>query len=340
MKVAITADPEIPVPPILYGGIERIIFMVIEELTKSGHEVTLFAHKDSKVPCKLVPYPSTGQRKIDIIKNGACISKHILGAKFDVIHSFGRLAYLTCVLPLNIKKIMSYQREPTISQINFAMRLARKNSLYFTGCSEYIAKQIRPYAPSFAIHNFVDIDTYDFKDHLPLDAPLIFLGRVEEIKGAHLAIQIAKKTGRKLIIAGNIPDTTKHKNYFEKQIRPHLDDEQIKYVGPIDDQQKNQLLGQSAAFLMPILWDEPFGIVMTEAMACGTPVIALNRGSVPEVIKNNTTGFICESLDDMILAVGEIYKIKRAEVRKDCEQRFSSPIIAEQYIKLYKADIT
>lgn len=336
MKIAITADPEIPVPPVFYGGIERIIFMLIEELHKEGHEIILFAHKDSKVPCKLVPYPSIGQSKLDQFKNMACITRHALINKFDVIHSFGRLAYLAFVLPLNVKKIMSYQREPTISQVKLASKLAYKNSLFFTGCSEYIAKQIRPYAPSFAIHNFVDVNHYDFKEKVRNDAPLMFLGRIEEIKGPHLAIDIAKKTGNKLIIAGNIPDAVKHQQYFEKYIKPNIDDEQIKYVGPVNDRQKNELLGQSKAFLMPILWDEPFGIVMVEAMACGTPVIGLRRGSVPEVITEGIDGYICTSANEMIDAVKNIAAIDRRQVREACTRKFSSKVIEREYMEVYK----
>jgi glycosyltransferase involved in cell wall biosynthesis len=336
MKIAITADPEIPVPPILYGGIERIIFMLIEELHKEGHDIILFAHKDSKVPCKLIPYPSQGQSKLEILKNTVCITRHVLTNKFDVIHSFGRLAYLTFVLPLKVKKIMSYQREPTISQVKLANKLAYRNSLVFTGCSEYIAKQIRPYATAFAVHNFVDINNYDFKSTVPADAPLMFLGRVEKIKGTHLAIEIARKTGNKLIIAGNIPNAAKHQEYFEKEIKPHIDDDQIKYVGPVNDSQKNELLGGSKAFLMPILWDEPFGIVMAEAMACGTPVIGLRRGAVPEVITEGMDGYICTTVDQMIDAVNNIVKISRLKVREACERKFSSKVIADEYTEIYK----
>jgi glycosyltransferase involved in cell wall biosynthesis len=338
MRIAITADPEIPVPPQLYGGIERIIYMLIEGLVKQGHEVTLFAHPDSKTNAKLIPYKALGQGKMDVISNSLTITKAAIKG-YDLIHSFGRLAYLLPLMPLSIPKIMSYQREPTISQIKLASRLSKKNSLVFTGCSEYIAAKIRPYAASFAIPNFVDTDLYVFKNTVSEDAPLAFLGRIEHIKGTHLAVQCALKTGRKLIIAGNIPSEPIHQAYFEKEVKPFIDGDQIQYVGPVNDQQKNDLLGKSTAFLMPVLWNEPFGIVMAEALACGTPIIALPGGATNEVVRENINGFMCKDLEGMIHAVSLLHTIDRADCRKICEQEYSNTAVIDSYLQLYQSMI-
>jgi len=146
MRIAITADPEIPVPPILYGGIERIIFMLVNELVNMGHKVVLFAHKDSVVPCQLIAYNSNGTGIKSALANGITINKALLSQKFDVVHSFGRLGYLVPQMPLAIPKLMSYQREPTISQIKKAVKLSQKGSLAFTGCSNYITNKIKPFA--------------------------------------------------------------------------------------------------------------------------------------------------------------------------------------------------
>jgi glycosyltransferase involved in cell wall biosynthesis len=332
LHIALIADPEIPVPPQHYGGIERIINYLITELQQRGHTISLFAHKDSKTTAEyFYPYNFVKQNISGVLANTFNVSKLAI-KRPDVIHSFGRLAYLTALLPLNITKIMSYQREPTIGQIKKAVKLSAKNSLMFTGCSNYISNQIAPYAPAGAVYNCVAMDDYKFQSTVNEDAPLVFLGRIEPIKGTHLAIQVAKQTGKKLIIAGNVPAYAQ--TYFDEQIAPFID-KHITYIGSVNDQQKNELLGNAAALLMPVEWNEPFGIVMAEALACGTPVIALKGGATTEVVLNNTNGFICDDIEQMITAVKNINLINRSDCRKDAEDRFSSRVIAAQYESLY-----
>jgi glycosyltransferase involved in cell wall biosynthesis len=161
----------------------------------------------------------------------------------------------------------------------------------------------------------------------------MFLGRIEEIKGTHIAIEVAKKSKRKLIIAGNIP--AGKEEYFNKMINPHLGD-QIIYVGPVNDAQKNELLGKSAALLMPILWNEPFGIVMAESMACGTPILGFNMGSVPEIVINGVNGFICKNIEEMVSCVAECNLLDRKEIRSITERQFSNKKIINDYISLYQ----
>ncbi|WP_255486970.1 glycosyltransferase [Mucilaginibacter sp. SP1R1] len=333
MKIAVTADPELAIPPILYGGIERIIYMLIVELLKEKHDVTLFAHKNSDVPCKLVVYPCTGNSMLDVLKNSWTISKTIFAEKFDIIHSFGRLAYLIPLMPLRIPILMSYQRIPTINQIKRAMWLSKQNTISFTGCSNYITNLIKPFAPAFTIYNGIDINKYTLAEEVSDDAPLIFLGRIEHIKGAHKAIEIAFKSNRKLLIAGNIP--IQYQKYFDENIKPYLGN-QIKYIGSVNDEQKNQLLRKACALLMPILWDEPFGIVMIEAMACGTPVIGFCRGAVPEVIDHGRSGFIGKTSNNLVDFIKMLESIDRRSVKELVKKRFSSGVITDQYIKLYK----
>jgi glycosyltransferase involved in cell wall biosynthesis len=333
MNIALTADPFIPVPPVHYGGIERIIALLIEEYIRAGHQVTLFAHKDSQVPCELIAYHSAANSKKANIANSLLIASITLSRRFDIVHSFGRLAYLLPLLPLGVPKLMSYQREPTLSQIRRAVRLARKNTLAFSGCSNYITSQIAAVAPAFTIYNAVDIRKYPLTAHVKADAPLVFLGRIEAIKGTHTAIDIAQKTGRKLIIAGNIPP--QEEAYFNELIRPRLSDD-IVYIGPVDDGQKAALLGQASALLMPIHWNEPFGIVMIEAMACGTPVIGFGRGAVPEVVRHWASGFVAGTAEELCELVPLIPALKRTAVRQQVEERFSSEQIAADYLTLYQ----
>ena len=228
---------------------------------------------------------------------------------------------------------MSYQREPTASQVKKANLLAKANTLNFTGCSNYISEQLRDVTPITTIYNGVNLANYSFNPSVTADAALVFLGRIEKIKGIHLAIELAKKSGKKLIIAGNIPKAGR--KYFKNEILPQLN-EDIQYIGPINDKQKNEILGKACALVMPILWDEPFGIVMIEAMACGTPVIGMDRGAVKEVIIHGKNGYIGTSMDDLCHAVQNIPTIDRLSVRDYVEENFSASVIVNQYLTLYK----
>jgi glycosyltransferase involved in cell wall biosynthesis len=333
MKIALTADPELPVPPHLYGGIERIVDMLVCGLVEHGHEVTLFAHPDSHVPCRLIRYGGSSQRPLDVLRNTLSVSR-LAFHRPDVVHSFGRLAYLTALLPTRIPTIMSYQRKPSQDRVQWAARLARSGSLAFTGCSEHIAAQIRPHAPAFPVFNGVPLGIYDFQPDVADDAPLVFLGRLAPIKGVHTAVEVAQQTGRRLVLAGNVPE--EHQTYFNEEIQPQLDDKRLRYVGPVDDAEKNDLLGRAVAFLMPIEWEEPFGIVMAEALACGTPVIGTRRGAVPEVVDDGVTGFICDTTEEMAAAVEQLNDIDRTACRKRCERLFSGEAIVGAYEQLYE----
>jgi glycosyltransferase involved in cell wall biosynthesis len=336
LRIAITVDPEIPVPPRLYGGIERIVDMVVRGLVQRGHDVTLFANPESRVSCRLLPYSrSRSQSKVDTVTNMWHVSNAIWRGHFDMVHSFARLAYLIPLLPLRIPKIMSYQRAVTPRTVRFGNLLSR-GTLSFTACAAHL---IRPwqYESNFhVVYNGVQLEIYQCTGRIEADAPLIYLGRVEEIKGVHLAIEVAQKSARRLIIAGNVPPAVHHRRYFTERIQPHVDGKTVEYVGAVDDAAKNQLLGKSAALLMPLLWEEPFGIVMAEALACGTPVIGLRRGSLPEIVQHGVNGFICDSVDQMVSAVRRLAEIDRRHCRRIAEDKFSDRVIVDCYERLYR----
>jgi len=333
MHIALTVDPEIPVPPRLYGGIERIVDMLARGLEDRGHEVTLFAHPGSDTAGELRPYPGRRSRPPwDTLRNTLHVGRLAFNAP-DVVHSFGRLAYLTPLLPLGLPKIMSYQRHVATSRVRWAMRLARGNSMMFTGCSDHITAEIQPHAPARTVYNGVPLHTYDFVSSVGEEAPLLFLGRIARIKGTHRAVEVAQQSGRRLLIAGNVPD--EEADYFDQHVSPHLDGDQVRHVGPVNDDEKNRLLGRAATLLMPIEWDEPFGIVMAEAMACGTPVIGTRRGAIPEVVTQGETGFVCEDTQEMVEAVGRIDELSRAACRQRCEEHFSDRAIVDAYERLY-----
>ncbi|MES2113091.1 MAG: glycosyltransferase family 4 protein [Bacteroidota bacterium] len=333
MKIAITADPFIPVPPVFYGGIERIIDLLCKELSLRGHEVTLFAHRDSKTAGNLIAYRYESGSLWDTLINGWTVSRAAGWGKFDLIHNFGRLGYLLPLLPANIPKLMSYQREPTIAQIKKAVSLSRRNTLFFTGCSDYITNQIQPYAKAFTVYNGVDTEKYTACTNISEDAPLIFLGRIEPVKGTDAAINFAVRTNKRLIIAGNVPPD--HQTYFEKKILPLLDS-RIQYIGPVNDEQKQDLLANGLALLMLIKWNEPFGIVMAESMACGTPVLGLSCGAVPEVIDFGVTGYYSEEAGTLADYVSRVAQLDRSVVRKVAETRFSAKAIVNEYLKVYQ----
>lgn len=335
LRIAVTADPELPVPPKLYGGIERVVDLLVRGLVARGHDVTLIAHPDSSVPCRLVPYTGASSRsRRDLIANTARVTRTVLGGSHDLVHSFGRLAYLAPILPLSIPKLMTYQREVTPRSVRLGHALSR-GTLHFCAISDWMMQATKHLAQWHRVFNGVPMSVYDFVPAVPDDAPLVFLGRIEAIKGTHLAIEIARRSGRRLVIAGNIP--TGHEAYFEQQVKPHVDGERISYIGPVDDAQKNALLGSAAAFLMPILWEEPFGIVMAEALACGTPVLGTRRGAVPEVVEDGVTGFVRDDVDALVGCVPHIERLSRAACRRDAEQRFSDHAVVDAYLAVYRS---
>jgi glycosyltransferase involved in cell wall biosynthesis len=338
MKLAITADPELPVPPFQYGGIERVIDMLVRSLVERGHDVTLFAHRDSRPPCGLVPWPGASSlSRAATIRNAATLGNAVLRGRYDLVHSFSRIAYMMPILPLPIPKLMTYQRPITRRSIQLGHRLSL-GTLQFTAISRWMTRGVEDIGAWHLVYNGVPLATYDFKGSVAPDAPLAFLGRIEEIKGPHIAIEVARRTGLPLIIAGNIP--AEYKSWFEANVAPHIDDRLIRYVGPVNDQQKNALLGSARAFLMPILWDEPFGIVMAEAMACGTPVIGFRRGAVPEVVTHGETGYVVATIEEMTAAVDAVGAIDRAKVRQRSETYFSDDVIASNYEKIYRTVIS
>jgi glycosyltransferase involved in cell wall biosynthesis len=336
LKIAIIVNPLIPVPPEKYGGIERIVYMLVQELITLGHDITLFAHPDSKPGCKLVPYQEGEHYSLKASIRINRLTSKIARQGFDLVHTFGRMSNIALLMLNKIPKVVSYQLPPTLSQVKKAVRIARTNTLHFTACSNYIADQIKDHCDVTTIYNGVDMADYQFNGKVEPGAPFVFLGRIQKEKGTAIAIQMVKQTNNKLIIAGNVPAEAVHQQYFEEEVKPFIDQEQIKYIGPVNNAQKNELLRTSRALLMPVLWDEPFGIVMTEALACGTPVIGFKRGAVPEIVSNGRDGFVCKTEADMIAAIKNIDNISRTACRQVVEQKFSAGMLARQYEELYQ----
>ncbi|MDX1440811.1 MAG: glycosyltransferase [Rubricoccaceae bacterium] len=336
LKVVITADPFLPVPPRHYGGIERIIDLLVRGLVDRGHDVTLICHSDSEVPCAVVRYPRIPlDSPLSAFRHACCVTAAIMGKGYDIVHNFGRLAYLTCLLPFSPPILMTYQRRITPRAVVMATRLSRGN-LTLCAVSERMVSGLRYLGDWHVVYNAVPERIFEPRNEFDANAPLLFLGRIEHIKGTHLAIEVASRSRRRLIIAGNVPESEEHRRYFRERISPAIDGEHISYIGPVDDKAKAKLLQRGAALLMPILWDEPFGIVMAEALACGTPVIGLNRGSVPEVVDHGITGFVCDSTAEMVTAVSRLEEIDRTKCRHSMESRFSAKVLVDSYESIYR----
>lgn len=334
LRIALTADPELPVPPPLYGGIERVVDLLAHELEAQGHEVTLFAHPDSSTAGRLRAWPgATSTSARDSWRNAWFLRDHVLTDRIDVVHSFSRVAYLLPLFRRRAPMLMTYQRH--IARRSVALGTSMSGgALWFSAISEQMMHAVRDVGTWRMVPNAVSVARYTFVPRVADDAPLVFLGRVEEIKGPHLAIEIALRSGRRLVIAGNIPAA--HQSWADAHVLRHVDGERVRYVGAVDDAAKDALLGSAAALLMPIQWEEPFGIVMIEAMACGTPVLALARGAAPEVVQHGVTGVVAETIDALVEGVARLGSIDRAACRHRVEQRYSPTVVAAAYLAIYR----
>lgn len=338
MRILLTADPEITVPPVGYGGIERIVDALVRQYRSAGHTVGLVAHQNSASPAHhKFGWPGTSsESKLDTWRNALALRNAVRSFQPDVLHSFSRLVYLLPLLPSRLPKIMSYQRHTGGRQISWAARLGGA-SLRFTGCSDFICSMGRPHGGQWRpIPNFVELDKLTFVAKVAADAPLVFLSRIEAIKGPEIAIAVARASGRRLILAGNYDASGVHRDFWEREIAPHLGRGGIECIGEVNDRQKNELLGSAAAMIVPIQWDEPFGIVFPEALACGTPVITCPRGALPEILTEGRNGFFMNSVADGVAAVNRLANVDRAFCRRTAEEQFSLAVCSERYLELYR----
>ena len=336
MRVAVFSPAWFAVPPERYGGIEMIVHSLVEGLVDNGLEVTLFASGDSTTRAELVsvfqkaPSERIGQTFWEL--------QHALSFlervdDFDLVHDHSGLLGLT---------LFGLTRCPLIHTVHGPLT-GNVGAIYERACA--IAhdvslvsltnnqKRPRPSLPWIAtIPNAIDPASYTFEPR-PGES-LLFLGRMSPDKGAHRAIEVARRAGRPLTIAAKCHEPAEME-YFERYVEPHLGTE-VEYVGEVGHAEKCRLLQQARALLVPIDWEEPFGLVMIEALACGTPVIALGRGSVPELVKHGETGFIADDLEGMTAAVEHVCRLDPSRMRADVERRFSVERMTAEYIEAYE----
>ena len=338
MRVLLLMDPLIKVPPDQYGGIERVVADLGNGLARRGHEITLWAAPGSHVDGRVEPFGRVGEwTRWSNVRNTVTLAGRFLRTvgRFDVIHNFGRLAYLAPVLARDLPKVQTYMRTVNPANMATARRLGARR-LHYTAVSAAIRDTARGAGTWSVIYNCAVPDRYPFVGTTdPATAPLVFLGRLDRCKGAHHAIDVATRLQRRLIIAGNVSPLAHEQEYFHRELAPRIDGELVTYIGPVDDAQKRSLLGQAAAMLMPIEWEEPFPVVLPESMLCGTPLIAFARGGVPEGIDHGRTGFLCDTAEEMAALVARLPEIDRAAVRAEAMRRFSDTAVIDQYEQLY-----
>jgi len=336
LKIAQVAPLYESVPPRAYGGTERVVSYLTEALVQMGHEVTLFASGDSVTSGNLVPVVPRALRldpdKPDplvwhtIMMDTLLKSAHL----FDVIH------FHTDVLQL---ALVGHCKTPALSTAHGRLDLPDLKSLFECFPDHpmvSISNSQRAPLPWLnwraTVHHGLPLGLYSLHE-APQDY-FAFVGRISPEKRADRAIEIAKSCGKRLRIAAKVDAADKE--YFESTIQPLLDDPLVSFEGEIGDEAKNDFIGNAQALLMPIDWPEPFGLVMIEAMACGTPVIAYGSGSVPEIIDDGVTGFIVHDQEQAFAAARAIGQIDRARCRQVFERRFSARVMAGHYLEVYR----
>jgi len=338
MRVALLAPFEEPIPPPKYGGTERIVYSLAEELVRLGHDVTLFASGDSKtsarlvscVPSSLRPLIDNDQRTWMYMQwHGFHQALHVLRSKrYDIIHNHADWPFLIAGAFTNAP-ILTTIHNPV--QYNLGVKELYQRYPYVS-----ISNAARRYLPSLdyvsTVHHGIDVREFEYGDS-PGDY-LAFLGRIDKDKGIEQAIEVARRSGSKLIIAAKIDGP--RLAYYRKKIKPLIDGKQIIFIGEVAQSAKVTLLKNARALLSPIQWDEPFGLANIEAMACGTPVLALSRGSLPEIIADGKTGYLCKSLDELIDRIADIPKLKRQACRAHVERHFTVTHMATKYVATYE----
>ena len=341
MRILLVMDPFIPVPPAHYGGIERVIYDIACQYVKLGHRVTIVAGPNSKSPDRLITYGLNGSLDPSInIKLLASVffilRKEI--KQHDVIHNFGRLLFLFPFLKHKIPKVQTYMRTVNRKNIEWLDKL-RPVNLTYTAVSNAITNTGKTSKSKWVtIYNCAPIEQFQFKATVSPNGYLAFLGRIERCKGLHNAIKVAQLTHSKLVIAGNISALEKERIYFEQEIMPLIDGDQISYIGQVDNVQKNELLGNAIALLTPVEWFEPFPIIIPEAYACGTPVLGFDQGGIAEGIDENITGYISQNTEEMARQVKKISQLDRYACRLKAETTYSDVKIANDYLSVYKSN--
>ncbi len=336
MKIAQIAPISERVPPKKYGGTERVVHTLTEELVKRGHDVTLFASGDSKTSARLESVYPRGLREArlkDAYGTNAWTMLNIglaydMQDEFDIIHDH--------LAPISLPTA-NIATTPTVMTMHGMFRTENRRLFQSLGGPAIVTvseAQVFPlpginYAGT--VHNGLPMTHYPYGRD-PSDY-LLFVGRISMEKGVHFAIDAAQIVDMPLIIAAKLDDA--ERTYFREYVEPRLS-ERVTWLGEVDEEKRNELMANARALLHPITWREPFGLVLIEAMACGCPVIAFNHGSIPEIIKTGVTGFVVEDLEGMVDAIDALPQIDRAACRTHALTNFSAEKMTDGYLSIYE----
>ena len=325
------------VPPKLYGGTERVVYSLTEELVAMGHDVTLFASGDSITSARLAPMRAQAIRLDPSVKDWVALYFQMMEKIYRRKDEFDVLHFHVDYFPLSL---FSRQNVPFLTTLHGRLDLKEFIDTFGTFTEPpfvSISNSQRKPIPNL---NWARTILHGMPAHLLTPQPVkqeyvAFLGRISPEKGVDKAIRIAGRAGLKLKIAAKVDNADRR--YYEEEVRPLIDgNPNVDFIGEINDAQKPDFLSGAHALIFPIDWPEPFGLVMIESMACGTPVVAFEAGSVPEVIDDGVTGFIVHSEDEAVAALGRLNELDRTQVRATFDRRFTSRRMAEDYVNLYE----
>lgn len=335
MRIAQLVSNYFSVPPVSSKAIYHVVDQVTNGLVDRGHDVTLFASGDSKTKARLVSVTDVATSNLDMDVSMTRRYQHLLSSKcyemadqFDIIHSHFNVVssyYSNLVGTPTVQTLHSPITDETRPILN-----AYKDHRYIS--FSFSQRRMMPELNWIGnVYHGIDTSRFPFNE-TPEDY-LLFIGRITEDKGAHLAIEAARAAGMPLVIAGK---SHGHEPYWHKEIEPHIDGKMVRYIGEASHEDKVEYFRNAKALLFPIQWEEPFGLVMIEAMACGTPVIGFNRGSVDEIVQHKETGFVVHDVKGMVDTIGQLQNISRQACRERVDMFFTYDKMVTGYDRLYE----
>ena len=343
MKIAIVAPPWIKIPPVRYGGIEAVISLLADGLAERGHDVILFTVKGSVSSASVHHFFEHEQCSLlagqtSIFLNAAIT--HSLGSyieiaeqgDFDIVHDNTWKEGLASAFFIDIPAVHTLHSPLDESNKKFYELFIGKKNLYFTTISEFQQTVLPGLNYAGTVYNSIEIESYPYSEEK--EDYLLYLSRFNHEKAPHIACEAAKRLGMKLVLAGKVSEPDEHE-YFDTMIKPYLNDK-IRYAGEVSDEEKKRLFAGATAFVYPLQWDEPFGIVMIEAMACGTPVVTYKRGAAPELVENGVNGYLADDFEDLLDCIGRVQEIKPKRCREYVEKHFSVDAMVDGYERVYR----